>query len=396
MITAPLLYRGELLYSGVIRCCRWYCLPLRVLLRECLNLPTQNFSFLSAKLASLAAGLFAVAAERLLWQHTIFPYATAFCSLPTYKSSLAAALEPGQPHGTLTGQLRHAARGLTYRRMCPECLKYELETIGESFWHTSHQLAGVLVCPVHHCALMTTDIPARSTDLNGMKLPHECQELQPATRNVSPGLRELAVSSAALLERVPGPGAVRGPTFYRDLASEQGLLAPQRSPNPVALTQALHNVFPEQQLAHFRVPVKQEDYWPSKLFHNTDYRTPVVNHLIMEVALRLQSSDGLAPLDGGSILSKRADSQKVDVFYAPKARKALRDALTAGEVLSIKEFMERFGGWSVYRWRKLEMPQTREVVRQYRESPAALDRVPPGTQLWGRKYRTKPGRRAKA
>lgn len=396
MITAPLLYQGELLYSGIIRCCRWYCLPLRVLLRECLNLPTQNFSFLSAKLASFTSELFDVAAESLLWKHTIFPYATAFCSLPTYKSSLAGALDPSHPHETLTGQLRHAARGLTHRRMCPECLKHELETVGESFWHINHQLAGVLVCPVHHCALMTTELPARSTYSNGMKLPHDCRNLQPATQKVTPGLRELAVRSAALLERAPGPGAVRGPTFYRDLASEQGLLAPQRSPNPEALTQALHKVFPEQQLADFRVPVKREDYWPSKLFHNTNYRTPVVNHLIMEVALRLQSSDGLAPLDGGSILSKRADSRKVDAFYAPKARKALDDALAAGEVLSMKDFMERFGGWSVYRWRKLEMPQTREVVRQYRESPVALYRVPPGTQLWGRKNRTKPGRRATA
>lgn len=42
--------------------------------------------------------------------------------------------------------------------MCPECFDSDVKTVGESFWHRSHQLYGVDVCYKHGCILIETDI----------------------------------------------------------------------------------------------------------------------------------------------------------------------------------------------------------------------------------------------
>ncbi|EPW6908694.1 TnsD family Tn7-like transposition protein [Vibrio parahaemolyticus] len=36
---------------------------------------------------------------------------------------------------------------------CPLCVAYDIETYGTTYWHITHQLAGVNVCPIHKCYL---------------------------------------------------------------------------------------------------------------------------------------------------------------------------------------------------------------------------------------------------
>ena len=39
-------------------------------------------------------------------------------------------------------------------KFCPLCKKMELKTYGESYWHTSHQIPGITICPVHKVRLV--------------------------------------------------------------------------------------------------------------------------------------------------------------------------------------------------------------------------------------------------
>lgn len=36
---------------------------------------------------------------------------------------------------------------------CPLCVIHDRETYGTAYWHITHQLAGINVCPIHHCYL---------------------------------------------------------------------------------------------------------------------------------------------------------------------------------------------------------------------------------------------------
>lgn len=45
-----------------------------------------------------------------------------------------------------------------YIRFCPCCIEDDARTYGESYWHRSHQLPGILVCPKHRCFLQDSSI----------------------------------------------------------------------------------------------------------------------------------------------------------------------------------------------------------------------------------------------
>jgi Tn7-like transposition protein D/TniQ len=45
-----------------------------------------------------------------------------------------------------------------FLRFCPLCLKDDQEKYGETYWHRFHQLAGVLVCPLHNCFLQNSSV----------------------------------------------------------------------------------------------------------------------------------------------------------------------------------------------------------------------------------------------
>jgi len=45
-----------------------------------------------------------------------------------------------------------------FLRFCPRCVVEDREECGETYWHRLHQLAGVLVCPVHQCFLRDSPI----------------------------------------------------------------------------------------------------------------------------------------------------------------------------------------------------------------------------------------------
>ena len=47
-------------------------------------------------------------------------------------------------------------RNLKY---CPVCVKSEVETYGEPFWHREHQVFGSIVCHLHHAILQTAELP---------------------------------------------------------------------------------------------------------------------------------------------------------------------------------------------------------------------------------------------
>jgi hypothetical protein len=46
-------------------------------------------------------------------------------------------------------------------RFCPKCIDEDIKAYGEAYWHRSHQVTGVFICPIHKEPTYDSDIPYR-------------------------------------------------------------------------------------------------------------------------------------------------------------------------------------------------------------------------------------------
>lgn len=49
-------------------------------------------------------------------------------------------------------------------KYCPLCAKEDRTKYGETYWHRSHQLRGLAICPTHFCKLHTSNVRSRKTE----------------------------------------------------------------------------------------------------------------------------------------------------------------------------------------------------------------------------------------
>ena len=57
-------------------------------------------------------------------------------------------------------------RQLNYLRYCPVCYQEDLETLGESYWRTHHQIIGVFYCSKHHVLLKESSVLSTGTGID--------------------------------------------------------------------------------------------------------------------------------------------------------------------------------------------------------------------------------------
>ncbi|WP_374554264.1 TnsD family Tn7-like transposition protein [Aquitalea pelogenes] len=138
-------------------------------------------------------------------QLTIFPYFRPF--LFAWQANKASAYLTGRQTGaikTLLGMVASQVGAETLYRYCPVCLGADRRQYGQAYWHRSHQLPGVWVCPLHHLPLFEVD----STWMAGLPLrlvlPDETEPQNhavplPVTLSQRDSLSRLAELSAQIL-----------------------------------------------------------------------------------------------------------------------------------------------------------------------------------------------------
>lgn len=99
---------------------------------------------------------------RLAYDHTLFPYYTAFQPVGRREMALDAVIT-GQGNGLKTwlGVVSYRIRPVEGLRYCPKCVAQSVKQIGEGAWIRSHQLPGNLVCHVHGDTLLTAFLDGR-------------------------------------------------------------------------------------------------------------------------------------------------------------------------------------------------------------------------------------------
>jgi hypothetical protein len=50
----------------------------------------------------------------------------------------------------------------SYLKYCPLCVNEDRENYGEAYWHRTHQIRNMKVCPKHNCNLINSTVTAKS------------------------------------------------------------------------------------------------------------------------------------------------------------------------------------------------------------------------------------------
>lgn len=97
--------------------------------------------------------------EKLLLNHTMFPYYSRFLNAERRKGAFAAMIQQeGDAHNLLAIPVNRES-GFRHVRYCPVCAAQDRKEYGETYIHRSHQMMGVGICFRHSCMLKDSVIP---------------------------------------------------------------------------------------------------------------------------------------------------------------------------------------------------------------------------------------------
>lgn len=167
----PTIREDELLYSSVAR---YHIQSGNALYRQTLqdlfgDANAHSSAILPTRLGTMAEQTesFGYSFEELLYNHTIFPFLTAFYDDVSVANLYTRAKESqsGPIHSEL-GLFGSSDAKLTTLRFCPGCYTEELKRFGEGYWHRLHQTPGVYICEKHRTPLLSTLVPIKSNGSN--------------------------------------------------------------------------------------------------------------------------------------------------------------------------------------------------------------------------------------
>jgi hypothetical protein len=184
MIFFPNLYKDELLFSVLARSyqysgdenkkhfiydlfdssttCASTIFPANIE-KLCENLPFPN----------------AYSSNYFINNHTLLPYYSPFMTNDREnKLRLIMKKEDGTKIFMNSGRAASTVKNEKKLKYCLLCVDEERETKGESYWHRTHQIEGVKVCPIHKTWLIES-----STPFTERKHKHEFISLEDSIRN---------------------------------------------------------------------------------------------------------------------------------------------------------------------------------------------------------------------
>ena len=94
--------------------------------------------------------------EKIILQHTMFPYHCRFLPKERKEQALQSLIEMDKNyHDHILFPKRKNTPTMRY---CPLCVVQDRKNRGETYWHRIHQIQELTICPTHHCYLIKTDL----------------------------------------------------------------------------------------------------------------------------------------------------------------------------------------------------------------------------------------------
>jgi Tn7-like transposition protein D/TniQ len=162
-------------------------------------------------------------AERLIKQHTLLPFFSAFLP-PERVTQLEGDMRGGcgQAGYMRSGVMASRIPTPRHLRFCPVCIQEDVRRFREAYWHRTHQVSGVVACPTHEVFLEDGNVSrcAGRHNLQFITADDATRALPPQRLDFSDHdhqvLLQIARDVAWLLEH-PSPGSAPGALHNRHL-----------------------------------------------------------------------------------------------------------------------------------------------------------------------------------
>ena len=161
----PELYPDELVYSWF---CRLYIhggyLTHKAALTDLFEKrscnPSKEFiGYLNADAKKIISNVIPI--NKLVTDHTMFPqYARFFPSDEKLTALRLLGEGSTDPHRLFTILVRNQSG--SFKRFCAACIKEDREKYGEAYWHRSHQIRNINLCPKHKCYLINSSVSIKN------------------------------------------------------------------------------------------------------------------------------------------------------------------------------------------------------------------------------------------
>ncbi len=156
----PEIYPDELIYSVLARYYVHSGYPAYIFCAEDVFVSRRvrpDVEFLNVmKPEALKALCGKMSMEELIEKHTLFPYYARFLPWGRRNKAFMALCSMSGDYNNLLAIPKQKNGEYRYLRYCPLCAEEDRQLYGEAYWHRSHQLAGVLVCPKHGSKLFNS------------------------------------------------------------------------------------------------------------------------------------------------------------------------------------------------------------------------------------------------
>ena len=292
----PVLYPGELLYSGCARFADRMQYPTLgatnlELFGNRLAIPVVDLPHQIDRLVANLPASHPYDADGLINQHTLLPLYAPFLPVKNYQR-LREAMRGGGYRTTylIAGITAGRVRPPLHLRSCPCCDAENINNYGETYWHRVHQVAGVEVCPVHNVFLQDSS----ALRINS-KNRHEFHSAQQAVRSesiqrVDPANRShgllaaIAKNAAGIMERLRLPaGSAALRERYFDRLKSRGFLTVGGSVRVQELRDALVEFFPAPMLTLLQsdLPDKPGGGWLAPMFSLRERINAPLRHLLL-------------------------------------------------------------------------------------------------------------------
>lgn len=365
MFYFPRPYPDEVVGSLVLRSCRHLGLPYKRVIQRITTTIGAYSSFLLPSNLQMLGSLTGMNPEQLLWEHTIFPYVVAFMSpaeATRLQDKILGPLSGSDSFSSLTKSVTH---GTPFRRFCPECIRDDLEHVGETYWHRAHLLPGNHLCLIHHCLLMETTIPLRGVASRNTQMPSDVAGNPYNTRLSWHVLKKLAEQSEkALTQRLKVPTGYRSAALHRGYKLAGGDVAGRH------LTCNLHSFYPKEFLVETGCYFDQQQRhpWPALLARgDPSFPSAPPKHVLMATFLECAAHTNRNG-QYGTPGPKVSDYATADRRCVEAAKAVLSTVAATGTRITVRALMIKTGYWSSVRHHRQDYPLTDAFLREFLRS----------------------------
>lgn len=224
--------------------------------------------------------------DYIIREHTIFNYYDMF--LPTRrKMQLIDTMKHSNAAG-IYAQIGLIAGGVCQKKgiyYCPECMKLELEQLGECYIHREHQLQGINMCMHHRVWLEKYKLDRTNTS---RILFIRLEEVQVEPRRVQEGkeldilfkLAQMAYQLLNIKKREVGRENIL--KRYKDLLYAKGLITPSGRVRQKELSQEFSSFYSKEVLELLESELNEEsEYnWLKVMLRNAERVVHPIRHLL--------------------------------------------------------------------------------------------------------------------